>query len=490
MSRKKTDANEDPFASIPMQETFDAFPALDAFPENAIAFLTGKAGDAPKPFSKPQNPSVKKSDTKPVNQPTKQSDTPTDNQPQKQTARQAVSQPDTTSDRQADSQPEQSDLTASDTATTSRSIAPSITPSTSQPVSPTNNLSPNQTVSQTQTLSEALSPSHLQSQTQSLASDLSPGRFTVADRLNHNQRRVLDFLLAVKPYIIKFRDIAAALAMREATIRTILRRLEALSFLSFQKARDGNIQGVRVAFNQALIEQYQQDRSLSLSESLSQSPSYGPSVQTMASLTPSRSSSLSSSQPDHASADPSPDPSASKKRDRKENLSIEGENPLGWDDAFLAVMWPSVHEAGFRLEQLIQACQARAKLGKEPDRDMMALSLDRADWELETKGQLVNLATGEKVRNAAAYIFTALARWGVLRAHPEYVSREEALAASAAAELTRRREAAEAVEAAKFERWQAELSEEELARAMAGFPGGPKDVWLRNFWRKNVRDRS
>ena len=149
------------------------------------------------------------------------------------------------------------------------------------------------------------------------------------------------------------------------------------------------------------------------------------------------------------------------------------------------MIWPAVRKAGFRVEQIRQAAAARSRLDKALDLESVRLSLDRADWELETLGRLTELSSGEAVKNPQAYVFTALARWGVLRAHPDYVSREEVEAASAAEELKRRREAAAKLEDARFDAWRAGLGEEELTKALAGCPGGPKEQWLRNYWRKN-----
>jgi predicted transcriptional regulator len=308
------------------------------------------------------------------------------------------------------------------------------------------------------------------------------GRLKVADRLNHNQRRVLDLLLAVNPYIIKFRDIADALDMREASVRTIMRRLSALAFLSFQKARDGNIQGIQVAFNQRVIEQYQQDQTLNPNDNLSQSHTINHFIENRE----SQSATPALSQPVNPSSSQAVPQSMPSKIERKETLSIQ--EAFGWDDAFLELMWPTVFAAGFRMEQIRQIVEARARLGKEIDREVVTLSLDRAEWELVEKGMLVNLTTKEKVRNVPAYIFTALARWGALRAHPEYVSQEELAAAAVAEELKKRREAAENLETARFERFLAELDVEETERIMTGFPGGSREAWIKNYWRKNVRD--
>ncbi|OLN27979.1 hypothetical protein DVDV_1839 [Desulfovibrio sp. DV] len=307
----------------------------------------------------------------------------------------------------------------------------------------------------------------------------------MADRLNPNQRKVLDLLLAAKPYIVKFRDIALALDMREASVRTILRRLEALSFLSFKKARDGNIQGVTVTFNQHVIEQYQCDQTLSLSLT----PFAGLPVSQSASqpqfMSPSPSPSLQPSQPITTSVSPEASRSPSDLIDRKENISLSED--FGWDDSLLSIMWPLVHETGFGLEQIVAAGRTRAKLGKELDRDRVSLTLDRAEWELETIGHLTELATGERVRNPAGYIFTALARWGVLRAHPQYVSREEEEAGKAAAELQRRREASEKIEADQFEAFKAGMSPEELESLLRQCPGGNRDIWLKFYWRTQIR---
>ena len=171
------------------------------------------------------------------------------------------------------------------------------------------------------------------------------------------------------------------------------------------------------------------------------------------------------------------------KIDRIENLSIQ-EDAFGWDDSFLMLMWPAVYEAGFRMEQVRQAVAAREKTGKQLELDMTSLSLDRADWELAEKGCLTDIGSGEKVRNAASYIFTALARWGVLRAHPEYVSRQEQEAKNAGEELKRRQEAEAALEDTRFQTWLAELTPEALEEAMRGFPGGSKDAWLKKQWRE------
>ncbi len=350
------------------------------------------------------------------------------------------------------------------------------------------NLSQSHTFSQPLTTFVTHSASPSQNPTTSLTLSQSFGRFTVGDRLNENQRRVLAHLLAIKPYIIKFRAVGDALGICEASIRTILRRLSALGFLSFKKARDGAIQGISITFNQNLCEQFLQDLTLSPSQNLSPSLTQSQPDNKPVSLTASLSENLTQS---HAFSEPlskpirQPDSKPDDlKIERKENLSIQ--NPIypDWDDPFMRMMWPAAYEAGFRAEQVRQVVDARRKAGKEADLERMSLSLDRADWELETKGGLIDVQTGDRIRNPAGYIFTAMARWGVLRAHPEYVSREEEEAAAALAEIRRRREAASQLEDALFQAWLDGLSPSERRDIVSQSPGGPEEKWLKNYWRK------
>jgi hypothetical protein len=451
VSKKTPSGPEDPFASIPPRESFDAFPDVSAFPENAIAFLTGKAhlSEVDRPLAQP--------DTKPLSQP----------------AIQPVGQPESQTDS----------LTTGPKAR--QSTTPSASRSTSLSKGHKKNLIEDHTKNLKQGPSNGLILNHSQSPTQGQTFYLSSSRLNTADRLNSNQRQVLDLLLEAKPYIIKFRDIAHRLGMREASVRTILRRLQALSFLTFHKARDGNIQGVRVSFNQLVIEEYRQGQSSDHTSIHTQGLSSGQDRSNEQGQTDGPSQSRSQGQPIIRPVSQSASQTTLQEIDRKENLSLQ--DNLGWDDAFLELMWPRVFEVGFRVEQVGQAVTARERLGKPLEREMVALSLDRAEWELEEKGHLVE-KNGDRVRSVPAYIFTALARWGILRAHPEYVSREEREAVGAAEELRRRRQAAEVLDAARFESWQAALSPEDREAAMRGFPGGSKEAWLKKYWRTQVRD--
>lgn len=503
MSKKKTSGPEDPFASIPPRESFDAFPAMSAFPEQAIAFLTGKS---PLP---PEKDVANSATTKPA-APLADSAVATATPPRETAKPSPPKTDDASTAAPSRTKPASAKTTTKPAATKdpvrleTKPVSKPVNKPVDQPLSQSISQSVDHSASHSATLQASLQTSLSPSQSPSQSPDKKTGRSVsqsvsrsprkpvsrslpgarVLDKLNDNQRRVLDLLLETKPYIIRFRDIAAVLNMREASVRTILRRLATLSFLTFKRARDGNVQGVRVAFNVQLADQYKNERQAEqiCTDALSHSPSQSPGLTNVIGLSHSPSQS-----PDQPLTKPDTKP-LPLKIDRKEDLSISCFED--WDKEFLELMWPHVATAGFGLDQIRQAVAARDKLGKPLDRDCVAVSLDRAEWELETTGRIVDLASNEDVRSVPAYIFTALARWGVLRPHPDYVSREEREAEAAREELQRRKKAADALEQARFEAYVAGLSQTELEEAMRGFPGGSRDAWLKNHWRKHVRDAS
>jgi len=502
VSNKKAKREEDSlFESIPPKETFDAFPSLEIFPASDIAFLTGKT---PSPAQKPDEvlpsaPSLPaplsperketasslaaKPNAKPVTKPHKASASPSIDQ----TDSQSTLQPNTNPHTKPDSQPKAEPVNRPESKAAPHSDGQKTPITNTQSDTQTANHTNNHTLNPSQDAPQNPSLSLSQTLSQSRSFNYSLSRITVGDRLNDNQRQVLSYLLAVKPYIIKFKTIGEALNICEASVRTILRRLSALDFLSFKKARDGAIQGISIAFNQNLCEQFIQDQSSSQALDKSQGHSESHTLSTtrnpFVSGSPQPSLNLSLSKPDSQTVIQPND----LKIDRKENLSILNKDEIDWSEDFMRLMWPNVFEAGFRVEQIRQVVEARRKVGKTPERELLALSLDRADWELEENGCLKNLQNGEKVRNPAGYIFTALARWGVLRAHPDYVSREEQEAENALKEIRRKKEAAGRVEEALFQEWLDGILPDERQEILSQSPGGPGEQWLKNYWRKHVK---
>jgi hypothetical protein len=543
MSSKKTSPTpDDLFRSIPPAEEFHAFPALDAFPAEAIAFLTGRrATPAPLPaapaaqpetaspfstdsdqtpsLSVPENLSPTKPHSRPLSQPLSQSKGQSQDRSASRKATRTASQKASHSASHTDylsqdhTQDHTSDLTTNQTPNLSQDHSQGRTQGSPSPADPGQRPRPPipaapekaaQGAAATPDAAGSFSPATAadsapavpgrapQAQTPLLAafsqSLADPGP---AARLNANQRRVLLFLLSARPYIITFSQIAAATGMGEASARTILRRLAVLDFLTFKKARDGNLQGVRMAFNQELCQAFRQAMehdpvSHTLNHTQNQSPPHSPSHTLNHSLGQPLGQPVT--RPDSQPATLSP----LFQKEGKESI-LPGEQPENetawiaeWSDDFLAFLWPKTYAVGFRMDHVRRAAATRQTLGKPLERDLVRLSLDRCEWEIENLGDLNDLKSGEKVRNPQAYLFMALSKWGILRPHPDYVSREEELVREAARELSSRKEAARQMEDAHFAAWRDGLDSTAQEEVMRGFPGGPRDVWIKNYWKKHV----
>ncbi len=520
MSSKKTSPTpDDLFRSIPPAEEFHAFPALDAFPAEAIAFLTGRR-DTPPPL--PAATATHSETASPFSDDPDQ--TPTQAEPKTPAPAKPHSRPLSQPLSRSKGQSKDHSASRKTTRTASQKVSHSASHTTYLSQGHTHNHSLNPSKNQTPNPSQNHSQDHTPSAPfpadpeetarhpisaapekaaqvpgrAPQAQTLSPAAFSqsLADpgpaaRLNANQRRVLLFLLSARPYIITFSQIAAATGMGEASARTILRRLAVLDFLTFKKARDGNLQGVRMAFNQELCQAFRQameqhPESHTLNHSLNQS------INLSQGHSQNHSSNQSLSQPvtrpDSQPATLSP----LFQKEGKESI-LPGQEPEKdrswfdeWSDDFLAFLWPKTYAVGFRMDHVRRVAATRQTLGRPLERDLVRVSLDRCEWEIETFSELTDLKSGEKVRNPQAYLFMALSKWGILRPHPDYVSREEELVRQAAQELSSRKEAARQMEDALFEKWRDGLDADALTEVMRGFPGGPREVWMKNYWKKHV----
>ena len=128
----------------------------------------------------------------------------------------------------------------------------------------------------------------------------------------------------------------------------------------------------------------------------------------------------------------------------------------------------------------MQIGQALTELGKSADKIIQ--SLDHAEWELE-RGQMLD-KNGQPVADPCSWVFRSLARTGYYRRPKGYVSPEEQAAKDAEAEAKAVTVARHAAEQAQFEAWRDGLAPSELADAMRGHPGGPRDAWLKSVWKK------
>jgi len=319
----------------------------------------------------------------------------------------------------------------------------------SQPVSQSLGQSASHSTSQSASLS--LAPSSSQSLGQSV------GQSSVADRLTENQRTVLRHLIETRPYIVRFAQLGQAVGLGEATTRTILRRLAALDFIKFQRARDGQVQGVSIGFNATLCEQFTQGQSLDHS----QGQPLGQPV-----------------------SKPVTRPLTSRKIDLETvypSEEVTGKLAKLTDEQ-LAFQWPNLAAVGFGANELARILESLTALGRPTGR--LVEGLDHADHELRTRqGSLLD-AQGQTVTKPAGYIFNSLARTGYYRRPEGYTSPAEQAEKDAAEDARRVLEARKAREDAEFSAWVGGLTNEERDEIRRTMPPGPEDIVLKAAWRK------
>lgn len=170
------------------------------------------------------------------------------------------------------------------------------------------------------------------------------------------------------------------------------------------------------------------------------------------------------------------DQNASKKIDRKENLSISQED--------MALQWPNLVRCGFGPDQLTQIEGSLSRVGKPTDRIIQGL--DHLEYEL-ANDQLVD-KSGQPVADPCSWAFRALAQNGYYRRPKGYVSADEQASKDAEEEARAVIAARQKAEQAQFEAWRDGLSPDDLADALRGHPGGPKDAWMKKVWKERIHE--
>lgn len=263
------------------------------------------------------------------------------------------------------------------------------------------------------------------------------------------------------------------LDLGEATVRTILRRLATLDFISFKRARDGQIQGVSIKLNSELCDQFIRDQNsrgigdYSLSHSQSPSPSH----------------SLS-----HSPGKPLTKPLSSLDREIKNNLSVtdEAQRLLLITDERIQFQWPDLYKVGFGADQVRQVVEALVSIGKPTER--VIIGLDHADWELaQNNGNLMD-SHGRLVSKPAGYIFNSLAKTGYYRRPSGYVSPEELAEKDAVETAKKILEARNARKETEYQIWFGNLSQEEKAAIRRKFPAGPDEPIYRMEFAKRAKE--
>lgn len=331
----------------------------------------------------------------------------------------------------------------------SKPVTRPLTRPLNQPVSHSLDHSASHSASQSASLS--LGQSLDQSQGQSVSQS------SVADRLTENQRTVLQHLIETRPYIVRFAQLGQAVGLGEATTRTILRRLAALDFIKFARARDGQVQGVSIGFNATLCEQFAQGQSLGHS----QGQSLGQPV-----------------------SKPVTRPLTSRKIDLETIYPSEEVTGklANLTDEQIASQWPNLGAVGFGANELARILDSLTALGRPTGR--LVEGLDHADHELRMRqGSLLD-AQGQTVASPAGYLYNSLARTGYYRRPAGYVSPAEQAEKDATEDAKRVLEARKVREDAEFSAWVGGLTHEERDEIRRTMPPGPEDIVLKAAWRK------
>ena len=274
--------------------------------------------------------------------------------------------------------------------------------------------------------------------------------------LSANKRRFLHFIIDNEPanedYILNRQTVVKGLNLTDISVKRYFAEFAELGFFRKETYRHGICQGVRLFLVRSRCQAFKQ-----------YDPTHDPTVASSTQTGPIN------DPPVAPTNDPTPFNEDRKRKTLSISLSAER----------IALTWPNLARAGFGREQLDQIAAALAELGKPTDK--IVQSLDHAEWELE-RGQMLD-KDSQPVADPCSWVFTALARTGYYRRPKGYVSPEEQAAKDAEAEAKAVVAARQAAEQAQFEAWRDGLSPDELAAALRGHPGGPKDAWLKKIWR-------
>lgn len=285
--------------------------------------------------------------------------------------------------------------------------------------------------------------------------------------LPENKRRFLHFLIDNEPagddYIISRNSVAKALHLTEISVKRYFAEFADLGFYHKETYRRGVCQGLRLFLVRSRCLAFKRlDPALDLTPVGSHEPRHDPTdvrpVGSDPTVAPQN--------------DPTLAPASYKEERKKDLLCLSFER--------VALTWPHLHRAGFGPEQLAQIAASLAELGKAADK--VVPGLDHAEWEL-ANGAMRD-KHGNAVLDPCSWVFRSLARTGYYRRPKGYVSAEEQAARDAEEEARAVAVARQKAEQAAFETWRDGLTPEALAAAMRGFPGGPREAWLKAYWRK------
>lgn len=277
-----------------------------------------------------------------------------------------------------------------------------------------------------------------------------PGVFTPA------QKTVLEYFQRAGSHISTYRVVAKETGVAHGTVRCVIDKLVNIGFLRREPWGKGSYRALRFIVSDPTEQTKRADQFNTRAQQTSPTNKPNRPIQQ-----------TSSTEEFH--------------RGTQQVFKIDRENlSISLTSERIALTWPNLARSGFGPDQLAQIGQALAELGKSADKIMQ--SLDHAEWELE-RDQMRD-KDGQPVADPCSWVFRSLARTGYYRRPKGYVSPEEQAAKDAEAEAKAVTVARQSAEQAQFETWRDGLSSDELADAMRGHPGGPKDAWLKTAWKK------
>ncbi|HML54557.1 hypothetical protein [Solidesulfovibrio sp.] len=278
------------------------------------------------------------------------------------------------------------------------------------------------------------------------------------------QKLVLEYFMRQGSHIANYDVIAAQTRLPYRTVRRGIDKLVSLGWLTKQAWYQGSSRGLKFNFHP---QTGQDGRTGQTDKIIGQDERTG--GQDIRTRYPDK-----TSEQDERTSQTDKNPPPYKEKIDRENLSISLTSER------ITLTWPHLSRSGFGPDQLVQIGQALAELGKSADKVLQ--SLDHAEWELEHDAMCDK--DGQPVADPCSWVFRSLARTGYYRRPKGYVSPEEQAAKDAEAEAKAVTVARQAAEQAQFETWRDGLTPDELADAMRGHPGGPKDAWLKSVWKK------
>ena len=292
--------------------------------------------------------------------------------------------------------------------------------------------------------------------------------------------------------VVNLKQISVTTQISYNTVRAALCDFQRLKFIEREDFRNGSYQGVKVTFLNKADERFLASRGKSpTTEYTTVSDARGmetPGSECATLPTPQYTTGQATPKTTNTTAPCATMPTTCSKIDRSSLNILSIQNAkfrlLDLTNRDISFHWPALANIGFDVDHIHRIVASLEKVGHEPDGLFRAF--DYVEFELNDGG--IKGKNGELVKSPAGYVYNALARTGRYRKPPGYQSPEELAEIEKQEELRRLLELRKQTEELEFETWKLALSLEELAEVRKGMLG-PEGPWMRNYWRKHVKDK-